>query len=143
VWEVDGQDYEVVRVIPAHFFGDERVWVDDSEIRMFDRERALLDCFALPRRFGGLAEGLGILEEHVHEIDVKRLVAHAVRYGTVSVAKRVGFALERAGASDTLVDPLRVLPVQGQRLLDPTRPAGGEYNRRWALRENLSTRRRA
>lgn len=139
VWEVPGQAYEIVQVVPAHFFGDETVWVGESRIRMFDRERALLDCFALPRRLGGLAEGLGILEEHLHEIDVKRLVAHALRYGKVSVAKRVGFALERVGARASAVEPLRALPVQGQRLLDPTRPAGGAYNRRWALRENLST----
>jgi len=87
VWEVAGQAYEVVQIVLAHFFGDETVWIDASKVRIFDRERALLDCFALPRRFGGLAEGLGILEEHLHEIDVKRLVAHALRYGTVSVAR--------------------------------------------------------
>ena len=37
---------------------------------------------------GGLAEGLGILEEHLDELDIKRLVAHAKRYGKASVAKR-------------------------------------------------------
>jgi predicted transcriptional regulator of viral defense system len=143
IWEVDGQEYEIVRVIPAHFFGDEEVWVDESKVRIFDRERALLDCFALPRRFGGLGEGLGILEEHLREIDIRLLVAHALRYGKVAVAKRVGYALERAGVPIPIVEPLRALPVQGQRLLDPTKPATGEYNRRWALRENLSARRRS
>jgi len=140
VWQIEQQAYEIVQVVAAQFFGDETVWIGESKVRIFDRERALLDCFALPRRLGGLAEGLGILEEHLHAIDIKRLVAHALRYGKVSVAKRVGYALERVGARAAVVEPLRALPVQGQRLLDPTRPAGGAYNRRWALRENLSTR---
>jgi predicted transcriptional regulator of viral defense system len=141
VWQVAGQEYEVVQVVATHFFGHDEVWLGESKARIFDRERALLDCFALPRRFGGLAEGLGILEEHVHDIDVKRLAAHAMKYGKASVAKRVGFALECAGVRASVVERLRALPVQGRRLLDPTRPAGGEFNRRWALYENLSTKR--
>ena len=52
-WEVAGQTFEIVMVVPAHFYGDEEIWIGDSRVRMFDRERALLDCFALPRRFGG------------------------------------------------------------------------------------------
>lgn len=140
VWEVGGQGYEIVTVVPAHYFGYEEIWLGESPVRILDRERALLDCFALPRRFGGLAEGLGILEEHLHELDVKRLVAHAQRYGKVSVAKRIGFALERAGAGASLIEPLRVLPIQGIRLLDPTKPPRGERNTRWGLRENLGAR---
>lgn len=143
VWAVDGQEFEIVRVIPAHFFGQEEIWLGEVKVQIFDRERALLDCFALPRRFGGLTEGLGILEEHWKEISTKRLVAHALRYGKVAVAKRVGFALERMGVRASVIEPLRALPVQGQRLLDPTKPARGDFNSRWALRENLSRRRQA
>jgi predicted transcriptional regulator of viral defense system len=141
VWEVAEQEYEIVQIIPRHFFGHVEIWLGESRVQIFDRERALLDCFALPRRFGGLAEGLGILDEHLHEIDMKRLVAHAIRYGKLSVAKRVGFALEHAGARAATVEPLRVLPIQGLRLLDPTRPSRGALNQRWALRDNLSARR--
>jgi predicted transcriptional regulator of viral defense system len=140
-WEVAGQTFEIVTVVPGHFFGDEEIWLGDSRVRMFDRERALLDCFALPRRFGGIAEGLGILEEHLHELDLKRLVAHAERYGKAAVARRVGYALERAGATAAVVAPLLAVPMQGARPLDPTRPAKGERNRRWGLIENLAPRR--
>lgn len=104
-WEVAGQRFEIITVVPAHFFDDEEVWIGDSRVRMFDRERALLDCFALPRRFGGLAEGLGILEEHLRELDLKRLAAHAQHYSRVVVAKRVGYALERAGVAPEMIEP--------------------------------------
>lgn len=136
-WEVAGQRYEIVTVVPAHFFGFEEVWVGESRVRIFDRERALLDCFALPRRFGGLAEGLGILEEHLRELDAPRLVAHAQRYGKVSVAKRVGFALGQAGADASVLEPLQSMPMQGYRPLDPTKPARGPRIARWGLRDNL------
>jgi predicted transcriptional regulator of viral defense system len=141
-WEVAGQKFEIVVVIPAHFFGDEEEWIGDSRVRIFDRERALLDCFAFPRRFGGIAEGLGILEEHLHELDVERLVAHALRYGKISVAKRVGFALEQFGASPAIVEPLASLAMKGYRPLDPTRPRTGERNARWGLIENTSRKKR-
>lgn len=141
-WDVAGQRFEIVTVVPAHFFGDEELWMGESRVRMFDRERALLDCFALPRRFGGLAEGLGILEEHLRELDLKRLVAHAQRYGKVVVAKRVGYALEHAGVEPELVEPLRALPMRGYRALDSTRLPRGERNRRWGLVENLTAPRK-
>lgn len=141
-WEVAGQTFEIVTVVPAHFFGDEEIWLGDSRVRMFDRERALLDCFALPRRFGGIAEGLGILEEHLKALDLKRLVAHAQRYGKAAVARRVGYALEQVGAPAEVVGPLRAVPMQGIRPLDPTKPAKGERNRRWGLVENLASPRK-
>ena len=138
-WEVAGQRYEIVVVVPSHFFGDEEIWLGDARVRIFDRERALLDCFALPRRFGGLAEGLALVEAHARDVNVERLVAHAVRYGTAAVAKRVGWALERAGIGAARLEPLRALPMRGQRALDPTRVARGARNPRWGLIENLAS----
>ena len=140
-WRTAGQTFEIVTVVPAHYFGHEEIWLGDSRVRILDRERALLDCFALPRRFGGLAEGLGIIEEHLHEIDVGRLVDHARRYGVASVAKRIGYALDQAGVKASLVEPLCALPMQGTRLLDPTKPARGTRDARWGLRVNLAAKR--
>jgi predicted transcriptional regulator of viral defense system len=137
-WEVAGQTFEIVTVVPAHFFGDEEIWFGDSRVRMFDRERTLLDCFALPGRFGGIAEGLGILEERLRQLDLKRLVAHVRRYGKAAVARRLGYALEQAGAAPAIVEPLLAITMQGVRPLDPTRTGRGERNRRWGLIENLS-----
>jgi predicted transcriptional regulator of viral defense system len=142
VWEAGGQTFEIVIVIPDHFFGDEEVWLGDSRVRVFDRERALLDCFALPRLFGGVAEGLGILEEHLQRLDVKRLVAHAQRYGKAAVARRTGYALEHVEAAPDIVKPLREVPMRGVRPLDPTRPPRGDRNRHWGLIENLAPSRK-
>ena len=141
-WEAAGQTFEIVSVVPAHFFGAEDIWLGDARVRMFDRERALLDCFALPRRFGGIAEGLEMIEEHLHRLDVQRLVAHALRYGKSAVARRVGYALERSGVAVDVVEPLRAMPIRGARLLDPTRRARGPRNQRWGVIENLVSSRK-
>lgn len=137
VWRVDEHDFEIVSVVPSHFFGYEQDWVGEARVNIFDRERALLDCFALPRRFGGVSEGFGIVDQHLHELDLDRLVAHAQRYGTDAVIKRVGYALELAGASETTIEPLRRHPVKGYRLLDPTKPKRGKRDNRWGLQDNL------
>lgn len=136
-WSVGTQRFEIVVVVAHHFFGFEETWLGDVRVRMFDRERALLDCFAMPRRFGGIEEGLGILEEHSSELEVERLVDHAKRYSRVVVAKRVGYALEHFGIAPHLVERLRQVPMKGLRALDPTRATRGVRDRRWHLVINL------
>src|SRR5262249_13330058 len=137
IWQVGEHRFEIVSVVPEHFFGYEEIWLGENRVRMFDRERALLDCFALPRRFGGVSERLSIVEEHLHELHVSRLVSHAQRYGKASVAKRVGYALELGGAERDKIELLQKIPMRGYRLLDPTRPPRGVRNDRWDLRDNL------
>ena len=142
-WDAAGQRFEIVTVVAGHFFGVEDLWLGCSRVRMFDRERALLDCFALPKRFGGVAEGLGILDEHLVQLDLERLVTHAKQYGKAATARRLGYALEQVGAAREHVEQLRAVPMQGQRPLDPTRLSRGERNRRWGLVENLRAARKA
>jgi predicted transcriptional regulator of viral defense system len=137
VWEVAEQRYEIVSTIPANFFGHEEVWMGESRVLILDRERALLECFASPRKFGSLSEAFGILEEHVHEIDVQRLIAHAQRFSKRVVAKRVGYALESLGVAPAVLEPLHALPMLGYRALDPTREEAGTRDRRWQVVVNL------
>jgi predicted transcriptional regulator of viral defense system len=137
-WDVWGERYEYVTVIPDHFFGIEDVWVDDRfRIPITDKERTILETFVSPRLFGGIGEALATLEEHIHELDLEKLAGYAVRYGKASAIKRVGWALERLGAPSEFVDPLEKIPIKGFRLLDPTRPRRGPYDKRWMIQNNL------
>ena len=54
--------------------------------------------------------------------------------------KRLGFALERAGAPVDALEPLRAFPATGIRLLDPASPARGSSDRRWGIQDNLTPR---
>ena len=137
-WDVWGARYEYVTVIPDHFFGIEDVWVDERfRIPITDKERTILETFVSPRLFGGIGEALATLEEHIHELDLEKLVGYAVRYGKASAIKRLGWALERLDAPQEFVDPLEKIPIKGFRLLDPTRPRRGPYDKRWMIQNNL------
>lgn len=137
-WEIAGVRYEYVTVKREHFFGIEEVWLDEHfKVPVTDRERTLLETFISVRMFGGIGEALGVLENHIHELDLEKLTAYALRYGKSSVVKRLGWALEQAGAGEGVLAPFLESPVSGYRLLDPTRAAQGPCNKRWMLQENL------
>lgn len=140
-WEVEGVRYEYVIVKPEFFFGFEELWVDQNfKVSVTDKERTMLEGFASPRMFGGMGEVLGILTEHLGEFDLKKLAGYALRYGKSSVIKRLGWALEQAGAPGAVIAPLAEVPVSGYRLLDPTRPRTGPCDSRWMIQKNLTGR---
>lgn len=137
-WVVGGIRYEYVNVKPEHFFGIAEVWVEQSfRVPITDKERTILDLFASPRSFGGMGEALAVIEERVRDIDVRRLVDYALRYGKGSVAKRLGWTLERIGVPDEIIAPLAAIPTSGFRILDPTRPHNGPCDKRWGIQNNL------
>ena len=138
-WEIGGVRYEYVTVKQDYFFGIEEIWIDQTfKVPITDPERTVLDLFAQPRLFGGLGEALAVLQEHAADINVDRLVSYAVRYGKGSVAKRLGWSLERVGIGGDVLVPLLEMPTTGYRVLDPTRPHRGPCDHRWSIQDNLS-----
>jgi len=137
-WEIQGIRYEYVSVKREHFFGNEEIWVDEYfKVPITDRERTILEVFISPRIFGGMGEGLGIVESHIHEIDTEKLVTYAIRYGKIAAVKRIGWALERAGVSESRLEPLLNMPATGYHALDPTRPHQGACDKRWMIQDNM------
>jgi predicted transcriptional regulator of viral defense system len=138
LWEVGGVRYEYITVRPDYFFGIGDVWIDQmSRVPVTDPERTLLDLFAQPRLFGGLGEALAVVQEHVGDVDVRRLVSYALRYGRGAVTKRLGWALERVGVEGSLLVPLLEAPTTGYKILDPTKPHRGPCDSRWRVQNNL------
>lgn len=134
----EGERFELITVVASRMFGIEDVWLQGARARLLSKERAILELFVRPGEFGGLEAALSLLEEHAHEIDVTKLVDCARELGVISVAKRVGWALEHAAGAEPLVfEPLRALSTTGYALLDPSKPARGPRRSRWHLRENL------
>lgn len=134
----EGERLELMTVAASRMFGIDEAWLQGGRARILSKERAILELFLRPREFGGLETALSMLEEHAHEIDARQLVDVALELGIVSVAKRVGWALEHAaGASPVVVEPLRALPTTSYGLLDPSKPARGPRQSRWHLRENM------
>ncbi len=102
-----------------------------------DRERTLLQLFISSRLFGGMGEALGVLHNHLVGLDLEKLVTHALSYNKISVAKRLGWALEREGVKAVAWKPLLKVPATGYHLLDPSLPRRGACDRRWMLQYNF------
>lgn len=140
LWLVGGQRYRVVFVRPEHYFGVSRVWVTPSEqVSVYDRERALLDAFRHFHVFGSLAPALEMVEQHLPELDLDRLVDYAGRLGVAAVVRRLGWLLERLGAPEAARARLhaQLAARAGEVPLDPTRPERGPRSRKWGVIENL------
>lgn len=141
MWEIAGTRYEYITVQQKHFFGIEKIWLDEHfQIAITDKERTLLDVFIYPKMFGGIGEALGILENSLANIDVKKLIHYAVNYGKKSLAKRVGWALEYFGVAAQELEPLLEIPIHHYCRLDPSAPAKGHCDKRWMVQNNLLTK---
>lgn len=138
-WVVAGVRYEFVALTRERFFGGSEVWISErNRVTIFDRERALLDAFHHFHIFGSLSVGLEILQAHLDDLDLERLVAYARQLGIVAAVKRVGWALERFGVAPAILAPLRTYPAKGDSPLDPGRPPHGHHNPVWNVIENLA-----
>lgn len=141
VWEIEGVRYEYINVQKRHFYGIEKVWLDETfQVSITDKERTVLDVFAYPKMFGGMGEALGVLENTIVNIDIEKLVSYAIQYDKKSLTKRLGWALEYFGVSEKLIEPLLKSPIKYFCRLDPSSPAVGPCDRRWMIQNNLKSR---
>jgi len=139
VWEVGGIYYEYINVKPECFFGIDKIWLDEYFcVEIVDKERAVLELFASIRYFGGIGEVLGIMKSSFGEINLKQLIQYAIQYNNAAVIKRLGWTLEYLKITIAEIEALHAFPIKGFRLLDPTRPKTGLYNKRWMILNNLT-----
>jgi len=137
-WEVSGIRYEYMNIQQKHFFGIEKIWLDEHfQISITDKERTLLDVFIYPKIFGGMGEALGILENSLASINIQKLVDYAIQYDKKAIAKRLGWALEYFGISEKQLTPLLKFPIRYYCRLDPSSPATGPCDKRWMIQNNL------
>jgi predicted transcriptional regulator of viral defense system len=137
-WRSAGLDFRYVVIRPKLFgFGIETVWLDEHfRVPITDRERTVLDLFALPRIFGGVGEGLSVLERARDDIDFQKLIVYALRYDSIAVAKRLGWSLEQTGIELSVLKDLLDVPAKHFSPLDPGRVRRGPRDKRWMIIDN-------
>ncbi len=133
---VGGTTYQFVQVKSERFFGIEDVWVNESRIKMTDPERTLLDGLMMPQYCGDFAEVLHAFEIRAPKLDVERIISYALRLDAAT-AKRLGWILMRQGIGSDRLEPLRMVPVKGYRVLDASSPRHGPYDTDWMIQVNL------
>lgn len=138
IWEIDGVRYEYINIQQKHCFGIEKIWLDEHfQVSITDKERTLLDVFIYPKMFGGMGEALGILENSLAAIDIKKLIDYAIRYDKKFISKRLGWALEYFNVSAEELEPLLKVPIGYYCRLDPSAPPIGPCDKRWMIQNNL------
>lgn len=135
-YQVGDTIYQFVQVKPERFFGVEEVWVHEARIKITDPDRTLLDGLTSPQYCGGFSEVLHAFEVRGPKLDLGRIIHYALKLDAATV-KRLGWVLERQGVDLAHLEPLRVLPVKGYRVLDPTGPRRGPCDARWMIQVNL------
>ncbi len=137
-FEINGVRYEYITVQEQHFFGFEKIWLDEYfQISITDKERTLLDVFIYYKMFGGMGEVLGILENSLATINIQKLCDYAIQYNKKSISKRLGWALEYFGIEEQQLEPLLNIQSNYYCPLDPSAPALGPCEKRWMIQNNL------
>lgn len=139
VWLVAGIECQFVTLSEKRYgIGLQRAWIDERfPFSITDRERTVLDTFAMPRRFGGIGEGLAVLDRALDTLDVDKLIDYALQYGSRTLVKRLGWSLQQTGVEASVLMPLLEVPSSSYSVLDPGRPRRGRHDRRWKVIVNL------
>ena len=129
-----GVRYRFIAVRKEHFFGLEYIQRSDARIQVIDLERTLLDGLIRPKYCGGFSEVLHAFS--ISDFDIKKIIDYALRLDA-SVAKRLGWVLEKFNYNGAEIDRLFALPFKGYAKLNPSGEKKGPYNKRWHIQENI------
>lgn len=140
-WEIADLRYEYQTVQRKHFFGIEKIWLDEHDeayltVPITNIERTLLDLLISPSSIQNIDNYLNVLTKVLPKIDIKRLVDYALEYNKKSVIKRLGYLLEQLHVSNELLLPLQKVLVNYYCRLDPSLPAKGPCNKHWMIQVN-------
>jgi len=96
-WVIEGVTYIYRKISEAEMFGISEVWLDtETQVPMFDRERAALDTFLHLRAEGPGNLGDILLEEHLQDLDLDQLQRYAETSGNARAMARVAESVQRA-----------------------------------------------
>lgn len=133
----------VVRPVTApavRLWGTTKIEVlPDHRVTVSTQARTIIDCLDRPEYAGGIQDvalGISMLGA---ELDVPAAVEAALRFGRVSVIKRLGvlvdlLAPERVGEAGPLLQHVSDTP----HVMDPRLPRSGRLNSRWGIWMNVS-----
>ena len=114
------------------FFG----YTNSGGIIIAEREKAVIDSLLFPKYAGGINQLIRCVEGGIGEMNEKRLYLYAIRMGSNSVLRRLGFVLESAGLKKGILSKLSCRVGKGFQLLDPSLKKRNNYNTKWRLAIN-------
>ncbi len=133
---INKERFHFVKIKKEHYFGVQKVWIEQSQIYITDLERTLLDGLMMPQYCGDFQEVLHAFKMLDNKLDVEKIIEYALKLDK-SVIKRLGWILEKVNVEKSYLKILLQVPINSYRKLDPTGSSKGPYNRKWMIQENI------
>lgn len=138
--EIQGTRFRVKVVAEARMFGLVDVWRAQSQVKVSDPARTIVDLLDDPALGGGIRHVAEVLRTYFEGASRNddQLADYAAKIGNRAVFKRLGFLLETLGISSSKLTELCAQRMSaGISLLDPSGKPTGPILKRWGLRVNV------
>ncbi len=125
-----GVRYKIIRIMPEKYFGVEKIWIEEFQVPITNREKTVIDCLDKPRYCGGIIEATKAFRE---ELEGEKLREYALRMNNSAVIRRLGYLCDYFGVNIDLPKP----KTRNYILLDPTMPREGNVEGKWKIIANV------
>lgn len=134
--EFENYRYKYVKVALHKFFGYEKQMIGEQPVLIAEKEKAIVDSLDQLSYGGGFLEVAKALFNAKDEIDNQKLIEYALKIKNKALVSRLGYLLDKyqiktEGLSGYLSPSL--VP------LDPDRPKGKQWDRKWRLNVNIDS----
>jgi len=133
--------YEAVKIDRKKYYGIKTIVVNGTKVCISDKERTLVDFVCKP--LGSINNIETVMKNFVSPnnkgIDLDKFVRYLIKYPVISVRKRAGFFMEKAGCAQAWLDKLKnnLGPQNSYAALDPDKPTRkGPVDRTWRIIDN-------
>jgi len=127
--------FRFVKLKGQKFFGYTKLRINDFDVLVADREKALIDLFDRQEYSGGIVETMKMLYNAKNEINIERLESYAIKMESGAICSRLGYLLEKLGIKSTKL--LKHISHSFVRL-DLRKRKGRNWNKRWMVNINVS-----
>jgi predicted transcriptional regulator of viral defense system len=125
--KVFGVPYRIIRIKQEKIFGVKKEWFEDTEVKITDREKTIVDCLDKPRFCGGIIEVAKALK--TKNYDVETLADYAQKINNTGVIRRLGYLCDAFDISIKLPK----IKTRNYLYLDPTLRRKNTTNAKWRL----------
>lgn len=136
--KIHGVLYQFVTTKKGHYFGIEKVYINDAPINVTDLERTILDAIMKPKYCGGIAEVFAVVRNATSNktFSLDKLLDYAVRIGN-SACRRTGWILENIASIPKSKLKRIIQPNIGYIKLDPSGVLKGKCDKQWGIIQNI------
>ena len=133
-FKIFGIPYKIIRVKSEKIFGTEKLWLDETEVLITDKEKSIVDCLDKPKYAGGIIEVAKALQEK--NIDLEKIKNYTIKLNNSAVTRRLGYLCDRLEIPinldyNKIKDYLK--KVRNYIPLDPTMSNEGVKDAKWQV----------